>query len=440
MGLAKEVGTCAGYVTSYKPTRESKARKKRRASQDLIKSNINIRKLGKVGNIDKIQTKIDQMEIENLNERSWDLVGEITAVARSKNGLLNAFLDADFRVNAAPAITQEITDVLESIVAERIKNKTFDDVGRKFRSNETLVSHKIYPSNMEDILRKSLVDVYEDEFRVKQSNRNDEIVKPQLDSEVEAISKDLNNLFKKLDALSHYQYKPTVSKPEVISITNIASLCAEEVGPLASTESESALLAPEEVLRHSKAEPKAKNERTDTDRKRERRKKKMMQKFVTQRPQKEVTRRPSMLFLNNRPVDIGCDTKYSNYVDNSPPRYLQKFTIILTAIYLFLSAAMALFHYPISATCLIIPFLMALVVTYASMTNDDNNLWFAAIAGTLGALGKILAIVTYSMVFGIGSESAERLGTSAHVPGRPYRDNGGCDLRLVFSVKHDYDN
>ncbi|KAI1730105.1 hypothetical protein Ddc_02785 [Ditylenchus destructor] len=132
-----------------------------------------------------------------------------------------------------------------------------------------------------------------------------------------------------------------------------------------------------------------------------------------------------MLFLNNRPVDIGCDTKYSNYVDNSPPRYLQKFTIILTAIYIFLSAAMALFHYPISATCLIIPFLMALVVTYAVMTNDDNNLWFAAIAGTLGALGKILAIVTYSMVFGIGSESAERHGTSAHVPGRPYRDNDG---------------
>ena len=56
-------------------------------------------------------------------------------------------------------------------------------------------------------------------------------------------------------------------------VNNMASLRMEEVGPLASTEE--MLVAPEEVKRHEKGDVKGAEERTITDRARERRKKKV---------------------------------------------------------------------------------------------------------------------------------------------------------------------
>jgi len=52
----------------------------------------------------------------------------------------------------------------------------------------------------------------------------------------------------------------------------------EEVGPLASTSADSQMLAPSEVFTVKKGPLKAKEERTDTDKKRERRKKKIKQR------------------------------------------------------------------------------------------------------------------------------------------------------------------
>lgn len=68
--------------------------------------------------------------------------------------------------------------------------------------------------------------------------------------------------------------------PEVKIVKNIASFRREEVGPLASTEPNVNLLAPEEVRSRAKFLPKAKEERTETDRKRERRNKKKKQKVL----------------------------------------------------------------------------------------------------------------------------------------------------------------
>lgn len=54
----------------------------------------------------------------------------------------------------------------------------------------------------------------------------------------------------------------------------------KEVGPTATTEPDVNLLAPEEIVRRTKAVPKSKIERTETDKKRERRHKKKRQQFV----------------------------------------------------------------------------------------------------------------------------------------------------------------
>lgn len=55
----------------------------------------------------------------------------------------------------------------------------------------------------------------------------------------------------------------------------------KEVGPTASTQPDVNMVAPEEVMRRIKAAPKAADERTDTDRKRERRHKKLRQRAVS---------------------------------------------------------------------------------------------------------------------------------------------------------------
>ena len=69
-------------------------------------------------------------------------------------------------------------------------------------------------------------------------------------------------------------------KPEVKIVSNMASLRAEEVGPLASTEPSSSMLAPEEIFPRAKTAPMAVEELTQTDRKRMRRNKKKRQRFL----------------------------------------------------------------------------------------------------------------------------------------------------------------
>ena len=61
-------------------------------------------------------------------------------------------------------------------------------------------------------------------------------------------------------------------------VSNLRSMRVEEVGPLASTSADSQMLAPSEVFTVKKGPLKAKEERTDTDKKRERRKKKIKQR------------------------------------------------------------------------------------------------------------------------------------------------------------------
>ena len=61
-------------------------------------------------------------------------------------------------------------------------------------------------------------------------------------------------------------------------VSNLASMRVEEVGPLASTSADSQMLTPAEVFSVRKGVEKAKEERTDADKKRERRKKKMKQR------------------------------------------------------------------------------------------------------------------------------------------------------------------
>jgi len=232
------------------------------------------RNLGEFGGSEEISSLIKELEEDNLKPKNWSLSGEVSAEERRKDELLQRFIDVDFRAKSAPEITKEVTDHIEEIIKKRIKDKLFDDVVRKVRVDESLIPIYRNETNIEQTVRKSLAEVYGDKMsdKINETEEAGEVEK--LHPEVEAIKKDMDSLFKKLDALTHFQFKPPAILPEVKILKNIPSIRKEEAGPTAATEPSAMLLAPEEVFRHLKAAPKAKEERTETDKKRERRKKK----------------------------------------------------------------------------------------------------------------------------------------------------------------------
>ncbi|KAI3415839.1 hypothetical protein GPALN_005411 [Globodera pallida] len=124
-----------------------------------------------------------------------------------------------------------------------------------------------------------------------------------------------------------------------------------------------------------------------------------------------------MMFINPRPVDLECceEMEKGKHRVNSQIRrsiargrggdassgYLQRVTFIILAIYLFLSACLALFSYPLSITSVIVPLLVVTITICAAMNSrTEETLWLCAIASAIGAFGKMVAIIAFSSIFG----------------------------------------
>ncbi|KAL3072511.1 hypothetical protein niasHS_017485 [Heterodera schachtii] len=125
-----------------------------------------------------------------------------------------------------------------------------------------------------------------------------------------------------------------------------------------------------------------------------------------------------MMFINPRPVDFECSDglekgkhRGNTHMRRSISRggrggemangYLQRVTFIILAIYLFLSACLALFSYPLSITCVIVPLLVVTITICAAMNSrTEETLWLCAIASALGAFAKMVAIIAFSSIFG----------------------------------------
>jgi U3 small nucleolar ribonucleoprotein component len=66
---------------------------------------------------------ISHYEQENLQPRSWEFSGEIEAHQREKDGLLQHYIEVDYRATQAPIISDDVNSRIESIVKQRIKDK-----------------------------------------------------------------------------------------------------------------------------------------------------------------------------------------------------------------------------------------------------------------------------------------------------------------------------
>uniref|UniRef100_A0AC34PXR9 U3 small nucleolar ribonucleoprotein protein MPP10 n=1 Tax=Panagrolaimus sp. JU765 TaxID=591449 RepID=A0AC34PXR9_9BILA len=220
----------------------------------------------------KLEAAIEKIQQENLNPRSWELSGEVTAEARERESLLEKYIEVDFRQRQPPINGQEKAQKIQSVCLRRLKDKLFDDVERKYREDDTVQPYRNLTIDMNE--RKTLMEVYEDRFKAAQMGDADT---DDMDPMIKDVQEKMTKLFAKLDALTHLQYAPGRVTEEIQIVKNMPSMRAEEVGPMATTAPDESVLAPEEIARHIKAAPIAKDERTKTDKKRELRKKKHKQ-------------------------------------------------------------------------------------------------------------------------------------------------------------------
>ncbi|XP_032247132.1 U3 small nucleolar ribonucleoprotein protein MPP10 [Phoca vitulina] len=218
---------------------------------------------------EKMNEKIEFLEKELLEKKPWQLQGEVTAQKRPENSLLEETLHFDHAVRMAPVITEETTLQLEDIIKQRIRDQAWDDVVRKERPKEDAYEYKKRLALDHEKSKLSLAEIYEQEYIKLNQQKTAEEENP----EHKEIQKMMDSLFLKLDALSNFHFIPKPPVPEIKVVSNLPAITMEEVAPVSV--SDAALLAPEEVREKNKAgDVKTAAEKTATDKKRERRKKK----------------------------------------------------------------------------------------------------------------------------------------------------------------------
>lgn len=220
---------------------------------------------------EKLAKKISNLEQQNISEKPWQLKGEVSSERRPENSLLAEHVQFDHNTMPAPLITEETTKKLEDLILQRIKDSVWDDVVRKVKIIEQPFEYKRRITLDQEKSKASLAQVYEQEFLKKQMDDKTEEENP----EHKEVKNMMRKLFAQLDALSNFHYTPKPPEPEVKIINNLPAIAAEE--PTPSAVADSSLMAPQEIMDKAKFDIKSSTERTETDKKHERRLKKKNQ-------------------------------------------------------------------------------------------------------------------------------------------------------------------
>ncbi|NXI75445.1 MPP10 protein, partial [Rhipidura dahli] len=223
---------------------------------------------------EKMSKKIKSLEEALLEEKPWQLKGEVTGQKRPENSLLEETVLFDHAVRMAPVITEETTFQLEDIIKQRILDEAWDDVVPKEKPKEETFEYKKRITLDHEKSKLSLAEIYEQEYMKLHQQKTEEEENP----EHKEIQEMMDSLFQKLDALCNFHFTPKPPVPEVKIVSNLPAISVEEVAPVAV--SDAALLAPEEIKEKNKAgDVKTDAEKTPTDKKRELRRKKLRKRM-----------------------------------------------------------------------------------------------------------------------------------------------------------------
>ena len=257
----------------------------------------------------RLQKKIQQLENEAVDTKPWQLTGEVAAVERPDNALLEEDLDFDTVTKQAPVITEEVSKRLEDIIKQRIKDQSWDDVERKVKPVENPYDYKKKLILDQEKSKLSLAQVYEEEYLQQKGDLETSKKTPgMLDEEEEdkpetldEIKSRMKDLFAKLDILTHYHYTPQAINADVKVVRNMPTIAMEEVAPVAMSDAN--LLAPQEIVDKKRGDEIGSSERDLTDKKRDLRLKKAKQR------KKKVAREKQEKMISK--LNPALATKYS---------------------------------------------------------------------------------------------------------------------------------
>ncbi|EFA08288.1 U3 small nucleolar ribonucleoprotein protein MPP10 [Tribolium castaneum] len=255
----------------------------------------------------RLAKKIEEIEEEAIQDKTWQLKGEITAEKRPQNSLLEEVVEFDMTTRPPPVMTEQTTMQLEDIIKRRIKDKVFDSVERKAKPVENLLDYKKKIVLDQEKSKESLAQIYEKEFLQAQEPEDREKEEPELHKEINSL---MRKLFTKLDALSNFHFTPKPAVPDLKIISNLPAISVEEVVPTAV--SDATLLAPEEIQKKPKGDLVGVKERTTTDKKRERRKKKLKQKIHAKNKKEPVKKAKNVNLMEDKGKRIKSSKEFFN--------------------------------------------------------------------------------------------------------------------------------